>query len=110
MGQRRGGSGQEALLRGSQSKGWRRRSTGTEFAAKRIGKEELDALREVVESSSRFEEEERLEEFPQLNRRFHELVAGAVTSVCEGEYTSRLVNRRAAVLPPGGQDDRCLPV
>ncbi len=69
-----------------------------EFAAKRIGKEELDALREVVESSSRFEEEGRLEEFPRLNRRFHELVAGAAKNRLLYESTVQVLDRMERVI------------
>jgi DNA-binding GntR family transcriptional regulator len=69
-----------------------------ELAAKRISKEELEALREVVESSSRFEKEGDLTAFPRLNRRYHELIAGAAKNRLLFEATIQVLDRMERVI------------
>ncbi len=68
------------------------------LAAKRIGKEELEALRGVVESTSRFEDEGVLTEFPKLNRRFHELIAGAAKNRLLFDATEQVLDRMERVI------------
>lgn len=69
-----------------------------ELAAKRISKEEVEALRDVVESSSKLESEGDLTAFPRLNRRFHELIAGAAKNRLLFEATIQILDRMERVI------------
>ncbi len=51
-----------------------------------------------MESTSRFEDEGVLTEFPKLNRRFHELIAGAAKNRLLFDATEQVLDRMERVI------------